>query len=203
MYRHLERPVIIDQFNFIDNTEAGWTSLDESATADFLRLAATYSAENNIQIGVWSTIDWARDIVFNGKFTQGLDGWELKPSPSFNLESKSAVLDESSTLVQNLHLSLPPDHTIIVSLEIRAFARRSMLKITLGKKSEIIHISNEEFEIVEIRFDGYTGSRFELTAIEGTVFINKIMIYEKVYSQGGRHISGKMSKSFECLLEIF
>ncbi|CCW20239.1 hypothetical protein EBBID32_46130 [Sphingobium indicum BiD32] len=182
-----ERPLILDQFNFIDNTEVGWATTGGEQIDEFMRLAAQETRERGVELALWTTIDWPRDVVFNGSFKLGLEGWEFNgPEPRIEYaDGKGIVLDGGSHITQNPPLSFPKDNGFHVYIELFCRTDEAILSIRTSHE----HIENVSLSKGFHKIDQTLQIYNEFITVGcnfGSIFIKNIKMYDRFYSQGGR-----------------
>jgi len=77
---HTDNKIFIDQFNFVDNTpgfETNTRIIPDHVPA-FIDKAADIIHKNTIGYGLWSMKDIKGNLIQNGSFERGLQGWEVK-----------------------------------------------------------------------------------------------------------------------------
>ncbi|MEC3948397.1 hypothetical protein [Sphingobium sp. HWE2-09] len=182
-----ERPLVLDQFNFIDNTEVGWATTGNEQIAEFMRLAAQESRDRGVEVALWTTIDWPRDVIFNGSFKLGLEGWAASgPDPRAEYaDGEGVVLDSGAFIAQNPPLSFPKDKGFHVYVELFCRADQSILSVQTSH-DHIEKISLPEgYHKLDLRLEVY-NEFIKLGCESGSIFIKNIKMYDRYYSQGGR-----------------
>lgn len=182
-----ERPVVLDQFNFKDNTEVGWAITHNEQIAEFMRLAAQESRDRGVEMALWTTIDWPRDVVFNGSFKLGLEGWTANgPEPKVEYaDGEGIVLDSGASIMQHPPLSFPKDNGFHVYLELFCRSDASILSIQTGHAHVEAISLPEGYHKMDLTMQVY--DHFIRVGCEsGSIFVKKVRMYDRYYSQGGR-----------------
>lgn len=191
-----ERPLVLDQFNFIDNTEIGWAVTGNEQLDEFMRLAAQESHDRNVEVALWTTIDWPRDVLFNGTFKLGMEGWTLNGDPRIDpSDRKGVILDAGSSMSQRPQLSFPLDHGYHVYVE---------LECRQGDAVVSVRTSNDHFDEVTLSAGPQTidltlsayGGFLNLGCLSGSVVIRRVRLYDRYYSQGGRQPNGEEGSTY-------
>lgn len=186
-----ERPLVLDQFNFIDNTEAGWAVTGNEQLDEFMRLAAQESRERNVEVALWTTIDWPRDVLFNGSFKQGLEGWTLEGDPRIEHTSgKTVVLEAGSSISQRPQLSFPVEHGYHAYVELECREDRAVVSVRTSHDYVDEVAVTAGAQTIDLKLSAY-GGFIDIGCLLGSVVVKRVRLYDRYYSQGGRLPDGE------------
>jgi len=204
MYLHNEYPLIIDQFNYIDNTESDWAEAKQEQLENFFKLANNFSQRQNISIALWSAIDWTNNIIFNGSFSNGLLGWRIsKNSDNEILQNDQSInLGLGESIEQTLNLSIPENEEFNLIIRAKSISKKSIISFHL---SDLVHHFEIEEDLKEYKITlfGFNKSIVKFEIDYGQVKIFEIKLYQKIFSQGGQNIDGNNSLTHSNFLKIF
>jgi hypothetical protein len=201
-----ERPLVMDQFNFVDDTETSWARIAPDAIDAFLHLAAQEAKQRDCSMVLWSIVEWPRDVVFNGSFVLGLRGWTLEggmPQPDAGARLDEGVrLTPGCALTQQTRLSFPVEEGFFVALEFDVLTPAASIRIDVGAESRALEVEAGFCVSRQVRMSAY-GGRVTIHCDGGEVQILKVMVYDRYYSQGGTRVDGSRRDTLDSFLRHF
>lgn len=199
-----ERPVIVDQFNFIDDTEADWITIDDEQLNKFLALASQEIRARKAKIVLWSTIDWPRDVIFNGSFKLGMKGWSHSGGePSFRkYPTRGLILVPGMAIDQRPVLSFPTEKGFYVEITYDLIDSEATIEISTYSEKVDCKIDQQKHGKSIVKLTAYGGG-VSIKATIGKIVITSVKMYDRYYSQGGDRSDGERTRSFSHFLENF
>lgn len=202
MFRHKELPLIIDQFNFADNTEESWTKINLKETNDFLEIVNQYCQANGLILSLWSSIDWTRDIVCNGSFANGSLCWISSDNDGVVFHKNGAIVKQASTISQKFNLSLNHNEAFIFFMKFKVLTEIANITIVYSDSVKNIESCTGNCEI-KINFERFNASEIFIKVDLGEVLIEVVSVFDKIYSQGGRNVESEAPTYFSKLFPVF
>ncbi|GEM_PF-3822310 len=91
--RHTRNELLVDQFNFTDNTPSHEhnTTIQPHEIAKFLEQSAPLLYSHTQGYGLWTIRDLPRNILKNGRFARSTRGWDLRHARRVWIEGQPAV----------------------------------------------------------------------------------------------------------------
>ena len=201
MRNHSERLPLIDQFNFIDTTEPDWAKLTDSnnALSDFMGACSYLLPEASAGVVLWGYYDWARDVIYNGRFNQSFLGWNTSPSISNTVNCNGCHLTSGDVIAQKLHCQLPVDTDWTLALKISSVIFPAVIQISHCSFSEEIAIADAGEYYIKI--PPKNRETLTLTALSGELTLEQVQLYDRIYSQGGKRLDGSVTAPFSKFSE--
>ncbi len=199
-----EKKPFIDQFNFFDDTFTDWTKISEDAVPEFVEKSYDVLMNHSSGYAIWGYLDWPKDIVFNGSFDLGIEGWQLLSGASL-VEAPEAKLngvmygayclqlEQGQAIEQsNFVLSLPEGESRTVAIYGRAL-QDIPARITVQFNANVVEVElkNGEDQVITATFKDRNIEKLRLTTVAGSALISKVQLYDRYYSQGFRTQHGE------------
>jgi len=197
----------IDQFNFFDDTYAHWTRISEEGIPEFVEKCFEVLSRYSSGYAIWGYQDWPKDVIYNGTFELGADGWILMSGASiFALQGSSAPADGKlllrqgqSVRQQGFVLKLPADQPRVVAVTgCPMEGSEAKLCIELNESVAEMNLKGNKQTEYSVSFKEGDPIMLTITAVEGAATISQIRLYDRYYSQGFRSHSGTPRPAVEA-----
>ena len=109
---------IVEQFNFSDNSphfDGVHAQIDSLQMREFIKGATRGLRDRSRGYGLWTYRDYRQNLLYNGSFERGLDGWETTGSPTVesNVDQDKALrLTEGESISQSFS-AVARDSTVL------------------------------------------------------------------------------------------
>ena len=216
--RGSRRQLIIDQFNFVDDTfkYAGHNArLAESQVAPFLAACAEHLPRYSIGYGIWAWRDYHQNHLFNPGFRMGLKGWRVHAgkircaarSGAITLTAGDEIGQDFASASHGMHHRYRTTHC---ELELRVEdAADSMVEASLdGEHYHSLLPGSDDATGLYCRLPidnpvyEERGARFRLRIVRGNIRVRQLALYQYSYRVGIRNVAGAAGPYLAPLREL-
>lgn len=195
--------LFVEQFNYIDNhpdTIATNAKISGEEVDKFIESAAPLLLKHSVGYGVWTTIYYPDNIVFNPRFQLGLKGWETAgdPLPKVAQDGQrvSIHLDPSQFITQTIGI---PKYWSKSDLVVRIVGRSldnnlAMVSVQVGpidvgmlyfydkEDAQIMLVPQRDVHSIYEIIDA--NARITLTVSSGKIEVYEVLLYKYVQTKG-------------------
>ncbi len=200
-----EKKPFIDQFNFFDDTHAEWARISDQALPDFVEASYDVLSKFSSGYAIWGYRDWPKDILYNGAFELGGDGWSLADGATIAACEPTAPgpnclrLGEGQSASRDACvLSLAADEPRVVAVSGRALHRACTLLVQLDGHGAEIVLTGDAEQVATVSLQGAGAGRLVIRALDGSAEISKLQLYDRIRSQGFRTLDGGSRPAVEA-----
>jgi hypothetical protein len=193
-----EKKPFIDQFNFVDDTYANWSRIDEESLSQFVEKSFDILRKYSSGYAIWGYLDWCKDVIFNGSFDLDARGWDFTEGAALlatevaGVPCRTLTLNCGASATQSKFvLQLDEKSPRVVAVSGHAVGGEAKVRVELsGETNEICFAENNDATLVS-NFPPKDLHDLRLTCTEGNVQIERVQVYDRYYSQGFRTPSGE------------
>jgi hypothetical protein len=198
-----EQLPLVDQFNFMDNTENVWAvvSNKEGGLAEFLRQSIVLLRERSSGLALWGYHDWAKDIIFNGRFNYGLDGWECSGATAVHIEGHCR-LSAGGMISQKLTLELSAASPWTCSIGVENIRdEEAEITVSLGEAVARHKIPNKFSGTIDMEIPPANQGNLVIVCSVAQINLISVRLFDRIYSQGGKQDRSSNTASFNSLMD--
>ncbi|WP_006788227.1 hypothetical protein [Thiorhodospira sibirica] len=195
--------LFVEQFNYIDNhpdTIATNAKISGEEVDKFIVGAAPLLLKHSVGYGVWTTIDYLDNVVFNPRFQLGLEGWESAgdslPTVERDRHFVSVHLGSSQSIAQTIRMV---HYWRKAGLVVRIVGRSldnvpAEISVRVGdidvgkmyffadKETQTINLHQKDVLALHEKFG--TNVPITLTVFSGKIAVYEVFLYSHVQTKG-------------------
>jgi hypothetical protein len=198
-----EQLPLVDQFNYIDSTESTWAvvSNEKGELASFLNQSLALLRKQSSGLALWGYHDWAKDIIFNGHFNFGLDGWDCNDSTVSHVGGRCR-LNAGEMISQTLKLELSVESAWICLVGVENMQdEEAEFTVSLGDAAVRHKIPGKFRGTINTEIPPANQGKLVITCLVAQICLTSVQLFDRIYSQGGRQDQSTSTASFNCFLE--
>jgi len=198
-----EQLPLVDQFNYIDSTESTWAvvSNEKGELASFLNQSLALLRKQSSGLALWGYHDWAKDVIFNGHFNFGLDGWDCSGS-TVSYIGGHCQLTAGETISQTLKLELSAENAWICLVDVENILdEEAQFAVSLGDAAVRHKIPGKFSGTIKTEISPANQGKFAITCLLAQISLISVKLFDRIYSQGGRQDQSTNTPSFNCFLD--
>jgi hypothetical protein len=198
-----EQLPLVDQFNFVDSTERTWAVVpnEKGELASFLKQSVALLRKQSSGLALWGYHDWAKDIIFNGHFNFGLDGWDRSDSAVSHIGGHCR-LNAGGMISQALKLELSAESAWICSVALENLQdEESEFTVSLGDSVVRHKIPGKFSGTVNTQLSPANQGKLAIECVVAHISLISVKLFDRIYSQGGKLDQFTNTASFNCFLD--
>jgi hypothetical protein len=198
-----EQLPLIDQFNFIDSTDRIYAVVpnEKGELASFLNQSLALLGKQSSGLALWGYHDWAKDIIFNGRFNFGLDGWDCSDSWVSHVDGHCR-LNAGGMISQTLQLELSAESDWICLVAVENMQdEEAEITVSLGDAVVRHQIPCRFSGTINTEIPPVNQGKLVITCMVTHISLISVKLFDRIYSQGGKQDQSTHTASFNCFLD--
>jgi len=185
IYATAGKPLFIEQLLYMDSTEAFShnTQIEDDQVGTFIdNLAPVLSGRTN-GYGLWVYRNYVNNVLYNGQFGLGMDGWTFKGNGYVEEHEGTAMayLGKNGSISQDLTGRIPESSRLYVEFYAEPVMEETTLTVELGDTAKTVRVAGGR--TCRIEFANNYQYHLSITA-DGKAYLDDVRVY--TYEQNGR-----------------
>ena len=175
------KKLYIEQFLYMDNTPGFEhnAQLKEDQLDDYIVACADLFKDRVMGYGVWAYRNYADNLLYNGQFARGEEGWQMENGTQvveYN-DSMQAQLPEGGSLSYDISRG-----DVLTYVRFTVDGQEPVtLQVSLGGNTTEVHVGADALDgrnAIELVFEGGDGLRFTADTL---CYVDHVQVYNRVH----------------------